>query len=167
MSNKETELNQTSELTRLMLQREKASLEKEEKQRVHIEGRDALRIKQDKEMQETEQRRIKFCDHRKGTGGTGGSVRNPVVDYNLFVHTFINQVTVVRCNKCSGEWAQGTTKETLVHYDGRTEPNFTGKSFEEMLALAMDSTNQPSRAEVPFNILSPTVVPKAATIAKE
>lgn len=143
--------NPNDELVRLMLRREQADLEQIESKRQTYERRNEAQKKSDKEMELAEQRRIVGCSHRKGQSSMGGKVRTPVVDYSLFIHTFINEVTVIRCTQCGGEWAQGTTKDVLIHYDGRKEPNFTHLSFEDMLQKASESTNQPSRAEIPFN----------------
>ena len=161
---KNSQANPAETLVDLMLKRKRAALITEEQQRQSLARKDAAVAQSDRDMETMRQNRIKFCDHRKGTGGQGGRVKNPIVDYSVFFHTFVNRVSVVRCVKCGGEWGEGTTMETIKHYDGTTEPNFTGVDWNRALQMVSESTNQPSSAEIPFQIAPSGVAKESVAV---
>lgn len=137
-------------LAQLMLRREQRALEQEEAQAESYARKNKMQQESDKAEAENLLKAQANCDHRKGTSG---KVRNPVVDYNVYAHTFINSFTVITCNKCGMSWGQGTTKEILVDRDGSKKKNHTGLSFEDALAMTAQSTNQRSSAEIPMGSL--------------
>ena len=99
------------------------------------------------------------CDHRKGTAGPGPKAKH--VDYMVSRHTFVNQVTVIKCLKCKHKSFPGDTK-TLCHGSmdayvanvkskkGPQLPNPTKLSYNDFhqFTLEENTTNKETRAEI-------------------
>ncbi|VVB52661.1 Uncharacterised protein [uncultured archaeon] len=101
----------------------------------------------------------KGCSHRKGK--TGGKRSKQNIDYNVYHHTFINGDQVIKCNSCSMKWRPGDTKE-LIDRNGSKIPNWTNIGWNEALDMCAESTNLPSRSEVPMRRNEDLTVPKTA-----
>lgn len=98
------------------------------------------------------------CRHLKGgkLGPLGG-----VPNYNVTLHTFINNRVEGKCNNCSMRWEPNDTKEFLFRKDGtgklRKIANHTKQGWEEFQAMFTQSTNTPTSSEVPLQAM-PRVV---------
>lgn len=83
-------------------------------------------------------RNPKDCSHMKGGRyGRGGRPGMGLVDYNISLHTFINEQVRARCNSCGKIW--------WSHLASAAE-------WSEIIRMVESSTNSPSKSEVPWNV---------------
>jgi hypothetical protein len=95
------------------------------------------------------------CRHLKGgkLGPLGG-----VPNYNVTMHTFIDNKTIGKCNNCRMRWMPGDTQEFLFRVDSkgvkRKIANHTKQGWGEFQAMFTQSTNTPTSSEVPLQAVS-------------
>jgi hypothetical protein len=98
------------------------------------------------------------CQHLKGgkLGPLGG-----VPNYNVTMHTFINNVVVGKCNNCGMKWQPEDTQQFLFRKDGkgvvRKIANHTKQGWAEFRMMFTHSTNTPTSSEVPLQAVSAVV----------
>lgn len=132
-------------LIRSLLEREarlaKKEIEEEEKTIVRAKQR-ALNAKNRNEKTFLKQTR---CKHLKG-----GKVKSKtgVKDYALFHHTYIDKTQMIGCFVCKMRWRPGDTQEILFR-NGRRIRNHTKIGWTDALGLFEDSSNSPTRSEIP------------------
>jgi hypothetical protein len=85
------------------------------------------------------------CKHLKGGKNRRKSATK---DYAVFMHTFISGETYIKCQLCGMKWRPTDTNERVVR-NGMVYKNHTGKGWREALLMMEDSTNTPSRSEIP------------------
>jgi hypothetical protein len=85
------------------------------------------------------------CRHLKG--GANGP-RSGVTDYSVYHHTFINGEQVIKCFLCDMKWKAQDTVDYLVR-GGRRVANHTKIGWQQAMGFMAQSTNKPSRSEVP------------------
>jgi hypothetical protein len=91
------------------------------------------------------------CRHLKG-GKRGPKNQNR--DYALFVHTYINRETVVRCMICRMAWKKDDTDEFLFRH-GKKIANHTGLGWRKVQDLLTQTTNTPSKSEMMLDVKPP------------
>lgn len=87
------------------------------------------------------------CKHLKGGKNR---LRTQVKDYAVYLHRFINNEQVIRCQLCGAKWKIRDTVEFLYRYGKRIE-NWTGIGWAEALAMVSESSNKPSSSEIPMS----------------
>lgn len=85
------------------------------------------------------------CKHLKGGKNRRKSATK---DYAVFMHTFISGETYIKCQLCGMKWRPTDTTERVVR-NGMVYKNHTKKGWREALLMMEDSTNTPSRSEIP------------------
>lgn len=117
---------------------------KEEEATKHYNSKLTARQKADAERAQIAVLKQSKCDHRKGTSHKPKAKH---IDYDMSRHTFHNNVTRVKCNKCQMKWFKGDTEKELIR-DRKKIPNHTGISYEQAFEMAdsENTTNFPSKA---------------------
>jgi hypothetical protein len=85
------------------------------------------------------------CRHLKG--GLNGP-KSGTIDYAVYHHTFINGEQVIKCFLCGMKWKMQDTVDFLVR-GGRKIANHTKMGWQQAYGMLAQSTNKPSRSEVP------------------
>lgn len=134
----------TEQLLQVIMRREARQSEKEEA----IEQAKANRSKQrEVNARQHSQKRLRkqqTCKHKKG----GHNARAGVVDYGVYLHTYIDNEQVIKCFICGMKWKRGDTKEYIVR-NGRQIPNHTKQGWAEACEMLSQTTNRPSSSEIP------------------
>jgi hypothetical protein len=86
------------------------------------------------------------CRHLKG--GRKGP-RSGVLDYAVYLHTFINGESRIKCFICNMAWRGQDTVDFLVR-NGRQIANHTKIGWAQAQGFLMQSTNTASASEVPM-----------------
>ena len=142
-------------LLTLMATKEARIAEDEQNKEVARLARNAQREKSSKAHVEKQLVKQARCRHLKGgkLGPLGG-----VPNYNVTMHTFIQNQTVGKCNNCGMKWQPGDTSEFLFRLDGkgvkRRIANHTKQGWTEFQAMVIQSTNTATSSEVPLQVQS-------------
>jgi hypothetical protein len=142
-------------LLTLLATKEARIAEDEENKEIARKARNAQREKSSAAHVEKQLVKQARCRHLKGgkLGPLGG-----VPNYNVTLHTYINNRVEGKCNNCSMRWEPQDTKEFLVR-KGRKIPNHTKQGWDEFRAMFTQSTNTPTSSEVPLQV-QPQVIPE-------
>ena len=85
----------------------------------------------------------KRCKHMKGGNSRQrGQQRDPAV----YMHTFTDGSTVIKCQLCAAKWMPKDTAEFLYRGNVRIE-NWTGIGWKEAVEMAGESSNKSSSSE--------------------
>ena len=103
---------ENQKLTQMMFQREARKEQEEQALIQRIEQRDKQRKLNAREFDRTRLLTQAQCKHQKGLGK--GSIKGPVVDYAVYLHTFIDHSQTIKCRICKMSWRPGDTKEFLM-----------------------------------------------------
>ena len=142
-------------LLTLMATKEARIAEDEQNKETARLARNAQREKSSKAHVEKQLVKQARCRHLKGgkLGPLGG-----VPNYNVTMHTFIQNIVVGKCNNCGMKWQPGDTPEFLFRLDGkgvkRRIANHTKQGWTEFQAMQIQSTNTPTSSEVPLQAVS-------------
>jgi hypothetical protein len=139
---------QLNMLLKLMMAKEARIAEKENNDLVAYQARAAQREKSSRAHVEKQLVKQARCQHKKG--GKKGP-RSGVVDYSVYLHTFINGENVIKCFICGMKWKGLDTVEYLVR-GGRQIANHTKIGWAQAQAFMSQSTNSPSSSEVPMRV---------------
>lgn len=143
------EPNKTDALVELLLRQQARDAAKEEAEVLRKETRNKQR--DINASQHGQKRLIKQmnCGHKKG----GKNAKAGLVDFNVYIHTYINKEQVIRCCSCGMKWKAEDTVEFLVR-NGRQIKNHTGKGWKEAVAMLSQTSNKPSTSEIPYEVSS-------------
>lgn len=142
-------------LLTLLATKEARIAEDEQNKETSRLARNAQREKSSKAHVEKQLVKQARCRHLKGgkLGPLGG-----VPNYNVVMHTFIQNQVVGKCNNCGMKWQPGDTPEFLFRLDGkgvkRKIANHTKQGWTEFQAMVIQSTNTPTSSEVPLQVQS-------------
>jgi hypothetical protein len=140
---------ENQKLTQMMFQRE-ARKEKEEQEWVtRIEQREKQRRLNAREFGRQQMATQANCKHQKGLGK--GSIKGPVVDYAVYLHTFIDHSQTIKCRICKMSWRPGDTKEFLK-VNGQQIKNHTNVGWAEAIEMTKQSTDKESSSEAPLHV---------------
>jgi hypothetical protein len=130
-----------------ILAREARAAAKEEAEEHSRSVRAAKRDENSKHTTLADMARQSRCKHLKG--GRRGP-KAGVKDYAVGVHTFIDQVTVIKCQLCSMKWRKDDTVEFLYR-KGKKIKNHTRIGWAEASAMVAQSTNTATSSEIPMD----------------
>ena len=103
---------ENQKLTQMMFQREARKEQEEQALIQRIEQRDKQRKLNAREFGRQQMATQAQCKHQKGLGK--GSMKGPVVDYAVYLHTFIDHSQTIKCRICKMTWHPRDTKEFLM-----------------------------------------------------
>ncbi len=140
---------ENQKLTQMMFQRE-ARKEGEEKALIErFEQRDKQRRLNAREFGRQQMATQAGCKHQKGL--SRGSIKGPVVDYAVYLHTFIDHSQTIKCRICKMTWRPGDTKEFLM-INGQKIANHTKVGWAEAVEFTKQSTDKESSSEAPLHV---------------
>lgn len=142
-------------LLTLLATKEARIAEDEQNREVARLARNAQREKSSKAHVEKQLVKQARCRHLKG--GKLGPLSG-VPNYNVVMHTFIQNIVVGKCNNCGMKWQPKDTPEFLLRLDGkgveRRIANHTKQGWTEFQAMQIQSTNTPTSSEIPLQVQS-------------
>jgi hypothetical protein len=132
------------QLLELLVSREKVDLIKSQSDVAARESHDRSARQENDAYVSKRISAIVRCGHLKG-----GVNRDPQarIDYNVYLHTFVDGSQRIKCNECKMHWRPADTVETL-NRDGNEIPNFTKIGWKEAVAMLYKSTNKRSASEL-------------------
>lgn len=133
-------------LVQLTMAREARLSAKEEAEELSRQAKNAQREKNSANHTEKDLLRQARCTHLKG--GKKGP-RSGVRDFAIYLHTYINAESVIKCFICKMGWKVKDTAEFLVRR-GKKIANHTKIGWQEAQIMLQQTTNQPSSAEIPL-----------------
>lgn len=140
---------QNQQLNEMMLKRE-ARKEKEDQALIErIEAREKQRRANARDFDRAKILAQATCKHQKGVGK--GSIKGPVVDYAVYLHTFIDHSQTIKCRICKATWRPGDTKEYLL-INGQRIPNHTKIGWDDAVSMTRQSTDKESSSEAPLHV---------------
>jgi len=140
---------ENQKLTQMMFQREARKEQEEQAFIQRIEQRDKQRKLNAREFDRTRLLTQAQCKHQKGLGK--GSIKGPVVDYAVYLHTFIDHSQTIKCRICKMSWRPGDTKEFLM-INGKQVTNHTKVGWGEAVEMTKQSTDKESSSEAPLHV---------------
>jgi hypothetical protein len=140
---------ENQKLTQMMFQREARKEGEEREFLARIEQRDKQRRLNAREFDRTRLLTQAQCKHQKGLGK--GSIKGPVVDYAVYLHTFIDHSQTIKCRICKMTWRPGDTKENLM-INGQRVTNHTKVGWAEAVEMTKQSTDKESSSEAPLHV---------------
>jgi hypothetical protein len=140
---------ENQKLTQMMFQREARKDAEEKAFAERIEQRDRQRRLNAREFGRQQMANQAGCKHQKGLGK--GSIKGPVVDYAVYLHTFIDHSQTIKCRICKMSWRPGDTKEFLM-VNGQKVKNHTNYGWAEAVEMTKQSTDKESSSEAPLNV---------------
>lgn len=142
-------------LLQLLATKEARIAEEEQNKEVARLARNAQREKSSAAHVEKQLIKQARCRHLKGgkLGPLGG-----VPNYNVIMHTLINNRTFGKCNNCGMKWFPQDSQEFLIR-NGRKIANHTKQGWSEFQQMFQQSTNTPTSSEVPLQAQA-AVVPE-------
>ena len=142
----ETTATKLDRLLELMSAKEARILEVEESTAKAYAARAAQREKSTVAHLQKQLVKQARCRHLKG--GRKGP-RSGVLDYAVYLHTFINGESIIKCFICNMRWKSQDTVDFLVR-NGRQIANHTKIGWAQAQGFLMQSTNTASSSEVPM-----------------
>lgn len=145
-----TDQSVLASLVQLLLLREGREVEKQEGER---KQREARQRQHDANARDTDSKYLlkqARCKHLKG-GRKGPKTANK--DYAVYMHTYINAVSIVRCQLCGMRWHAEDTVDYLVRGKKKIS-NHTKIGWREAQAMLEQSTNTVTSSEIPGRILT-------------
>lgn len=136
-------------LTQMMMKREERKEKEEQALIERIESREKQRRNNARDFDRARILAQATCKHQKGVGK--GSIKGPVVDYAVYLHTFIDHSQTIKCRICKSTWRPGDTKEYLL-INGQRIPNHTKLGWEDAVAMTKQSTDKESSSEAPLHV---------------
>jgi hypothetical protein len=133
-------------LLQLLLSREARTAEAEQNAETARKARNAQRELSARTHVEKQLVKQARCRHMKG--GKKGP-RSGVVDYAVYLHTYINGESIIKCFLCQMKWKAKDTVENLVR-GGRQIANHTKIGWAQAVGFLSQSTNTASSSEVPM-----------------
>lgn len=141
-----TESTKLDLLLQLLLSREARTAETELNLETARKARNAQRELSARTHVEKQLIKQARCRHMKG--GKKGP-RSGVVDYAVYLHTYINGEPIIKCFLCQMKWKVRDTVEHLVR-GGREIANHTKIGWAQAQGFLAQSTNTASSSEVPM-----------------
>lgn len=136
-------------LTQMMMKREERKEKEEQALIERIETREKQRRQNARDFDRARILTQATCKHQKGVGK--GSIKGPVVDYAVYLHTFIDHSQTIKCRICKATWRPGDTKEFLL-ISGQKIPNHTKLGWEDAVGMTKQSTDKESSSEAPLHV---------------
>lgn len=137
------------QLTEMMMKREARKEKEEQELIVRIEQREKQRRLNAREFDRQKMLAQASCKHQKGVGK--GSIKGPVVDYAVYLHTFIDHSQTIKCRICHMTWRPGDTRDFLA-INGQKVKNHTNIGWTEAVDMTKQSTDKESSSEAPLHV---------------
>jgi hypothetical protein len=83
-------------------------------------------------------------------------------DFAVYLHTYIDKRSVIRCFICGMKWRVEDTAEILTR-NGHKIVNHTKVGWREATQMLSRSTNTPSSSEIPLLVQNPNNRPATPT----
>lgn len=134
-------------LAKIMLRREARLIAAEEEAQRAAEQKQRQRDANAQSHDEDLKHKQRTCKHLKGGKSR---LRTQAKDYAVYMHTFINGKTHIKCFLCKMKWLPTDTREFLTR-SNRQVPNHTKLGWDDAVQMQGESSNQPSSSEIPMN----------------
>lgn len=145
-------------LLQIMLRREaRQAAEEEAKQQSAAAKQKQRQLNAESNFEDDKSKQAK-CTHLKGGRNR---IRTQAKDYAVYLHRFVDNEQVIRCQLCGAKWKSKDTTEYLMRY-GKQVPNHTGIGWREALTMVAESSNKPSSSEIPLSATPRTQVQQPA-----
>ena len=145
-----------SQLLQILIQQQGRLALKDQEEEDRKKARDKQREKNAQDHTAKDLLRQARCSHLKG--GRRGP-RSQVRDYAIYLFTFIDNKTSIKCFLCKMEWKVKDTVEFLFR-KGKKIANHTKIGWYEASKMLEQTTNTPASSEVPGQAVTPLATPE-------
>ena len=145
-----------SQLLQILIQQQARLALKDQEEEDRKKARDKQREKNAQDHTAKDLLRQARCSHLKG--GRRGP-RSQVRDYAIYLFTFIDNKTSIKCFLCKMEWKVKDTVEFLFR-KGKKIANHTKIGWYEASKMLEQTTNTPASSEVPGQAVTPLATPE-------
>ena len=145
-----------SQLLQILIQQQARLALKDQEEEDRKRARDKQREKNAQDHTAKDLLRQARCSHLKG--GRRGP-RSQVRDYAIYLFTFIDNKTSIKCFLCKMEWKVKDTVEFLFR-KGKKIANHTKIGWYEASKMLEQTTNTPASSEVPGQAVTPLATPE-------
>lgn len=155
----------SNQLLEAFLKREKVALQEQETKENLLKQRMEHYAKNSTSRHNATMKSQSYCKHKKG----GKLQRAGNVDYSVFIHKYVDQTEVIKCQLCGMKWRKNDTVEFLVRGDKKIK-NHTGIGWAEARQMVAQSSNRPSSTEIwlnPIEKITPGETPDGELVTYE
>ena len=145
-----------SQLLQILIQQQARLALKDQEEEDRKKARDKQREKNAQDHTAKDLLRQARCSHLKG--GRRGP-RSQVRDYAIYLFTFIDNKTSIKCFLCKMEWRVKDTAEFLFR-KGKKIANHTKIGWYEASKMLEQTTNTPASSEIPGQAVTPLATPE-------